>query len=188
MSITRRIRPGFTAQLKVWRYRANVDMLVEISESSDTAQLAASQPPATPTPNTRTAAPMNSATNISFCVAQFDARQIQGLSDYPSRGLITNVWQGPALSGTPARLAMPEFQAFTRSQGYDATMRPVFCQPIGTSEHCQQTGSEDFLLTLRTYSAVVNCTDTLQGAEALRAELLKQFPYLQGSTWRPVGR
>ena len=194
-AVTSRIRPGFTAQLKVWRNRANIDVLVEISDSSYMAPLAAPQAPATvaSTPNTPTAVPLtapasNGATNISFCVAQFDARQIQGLSDYPPRGLITNVWQGPALSGTPARLAMPEFQAFTRAQGYDVEMKPMFCQPIGTSEHCQSLGSEDFLLTLRTFSSMVNCTDTLQGAEALRALLLKQAPFLQASTWRPVGR
>ena len=193
VAVASRIRPGFTAPLKVWRHRANIDVLVEISGSTDTAQGAVSQLPIAVAPTSRTpaiapdATPVSSATNSSFCFAQFEARQNQGLSDYPSRGLITNVWQGPALSGTPARLAMPEFQAFTRSQGYDVEMQPMFCQPIGSIEQCQSLGSEDFLLTMRSFSAVVNCADTLQGVEAVRAAMLKQWPFLQASTWRPVG-
>ncbi|MBD9587886.1 PDZ domain-containing protein [Pseudomonas sp. PDM03] len=195
VAVTNRIRPGFTAPLKVWRYRANIDVLVEISSSADAAQGAPAHLPvaAAPAPTTPVIAPdvtpaSNSTTSSSFCFAQFHASQVSGLSDYPPRGFITHIWQGPPLSGTPARLAMPEFQAFTRSQGYDAQMQPMFCQPIGTIEQCQSLGSESFLLTMRSFSSVVNCTDTLQGAEAVHAAMLKQSPFLQASTWRPAGR
>jgi len=194
VAVTSRIRPGFTAPLKVWRYRANIDVLIEISGSADAAQGAlAHLPAAAPALTTPVIAPVvtpvsNSTTNSSFCFAQFHASQVSGLSDYPPRGFITHIWQGPALSGTPARLAMPEFQAFARSQGYDAEMQPMFCQPTGTIEQCQSLGSESFLLTMRSFSSVVNCADTLQGAEAVHAAMLKQWPFLQASTWRPVGR
>ncbi|QKS85403.1 S1C family serine protease [Pseudomonas bijieensis] len=153
-AVASRIRPGFTAPLKVWRYRAPIDVLVEIGDSSG--------------------------------LAPSVARQVQGLSDYPSRGLITPVWQGPALTGTPARLAMPEFQAFTRAQGYDVKMQPMFCQPIGASEQCQAMGSESFMLTTRSFTAMVNCTETLQDVETTRGLLLKQWPYLQTTAWRPL--
>lgn len=192
-AVSSRIRPGFTAPLKVWRYRAPIDVLVEIGDSSGLAPPAASAPAATvaPTPSLSLAAPVtstaiNRTTNTSFCFALFEARQVQGLSDYPSRGLITPVWQGPALSGTPARLAMPEFQAFTRSQGYDIKMQPMFCQPIGASEQCQALGSESFMLTTRSFTAMVNCTETLEGVETTRGLLLKQWPYLQTTVWRPL--
>lgn len=195
VAVTNRIRPGFTAPLKVWRYRANIDVLVEISSSADAAQGAPAHLPvaAAPALTTSVIAPdvtpaSNSTTSSSFCFAQFHASQVSGLSDYPPRGFITHIWQGPPLSGTPARLAMPEFQAFTRSQGYDAEMKPMFCQPIGTIEQCQSLGYESFLLTMRSFSSVVNCTDTLQGAEAVHAAMLKQSPFLQASTWRPAGR
>ena len=189
-AVASRIRPGFTAPLKVWRNRAPIDALVEIGESSGLAPSVALAPPAAAAPTLPLAAPVtspanNSATNTSFCFALFEARQVQGLSDYPSRGLITPVWQGPALSGTPARLAMPEFQAFTRSQGYNVKMQPMFCQPIGASEQCQAMGSESFMLTDRSFTAMVNCTETLQGVETTRGLLLKQWPYLQTTAWRP---
>ncbi|WP_212799637.1 PDZ domain-containing protein [Pseudomonas sp. St316] len=191
-AVASRIRPGFTAPLKVWRYRAPIDVLVEIGDSSGLAPSAAPapQPPAVAATTLPVAAPVtppasNNAANISFCFALFEARQVQGLSDYPSRGLITPVWQGPALSGTPARLAMPEFQAFTRAQGYDVKMQPMFCQPIGASEQCQTLGSESFMLTERSFTAVVNCAETLQGVETTRGLLLKQWPYLQATAWRP---
>lgn len=190
-AVASRIRPGFTAPLKVWRYRAPIDVLVEIGDSSGLAPSPASAPPAAATPTPPLAAPVtspasSSAANTSFCFALFEARQVQGLSDYPSRGLITSIWQGPALSGTPARLAMPEFQAFTRSQGYDVKMQPMFCQPIGASEQCQALGSESFMLTDRSFTAMVNCTETLQGVETTRGLLLKQWPYLQTTAWRPL--
>jgi hypothetical protein len=195
VAVTSRIRPGFTAPLKVWRYRANIDVLVEISSSAEAAQGAPAHLPvaAAPAPRAPVTAPVvtpasNSTTISSFCFAHFYASQVTGLSDYPPRGFITRVWQGPSLNSTPARLAMPEFQAFTRTQGYDAEMQPMFCQPIGTIEQCQSLGSESFLLTLRSFSSVVNCTDTLQGAEAVHAATLKQWPFLQASTWRPAGR
>ncbi|WP_095151311.1 S1C family serine protease [Pseudomonas sp. Irchel s3b5] len=193
-AVTSRIRPGFSAPLKVWRYRANIDVLVEISGPADTVKGAVPQLPVAAAPTPRTpeiapdAAPVSSATNSSFCFALFEARQNQGLGDYPSRGIISQIWQGPGLSSTPARVAMPEFQAFTRSQGYDVEMQPMFCQNISSIEQCQSLGSEDFLLTMRSFSSVVNCADTLQGAEAVRAQMLKQWPFLQASTWRPVGR
>jgi len=191
-AVASRIQPGFTAPLRVWRYRAPLDVLVEIGGSSDVApsvapQLPASvaklpsKPLATP-PSTPTG---NSPPDNSFCFALFDARQAQGLSDYPPRGVITQIWQGAGLSSTPARLIMPQFQAFTRSQGYDVAMQPMFCQPIGASEQCQALGIESFMLTMRSFSATVNCTETQQGAQATRAIMLKQFPYLQGTTWRP---
>ncbi len=190
-AVASRIRPGFTAPLKVWRYRAAIDVLVEIGDSSGLAPSVAPAAAVTPTPGLPLAAPVtspasNSATNTSFCFALFEARQVQGLSDYPSRGLITPVWQGPALSGTPARLAMPEFQAFTRAQGYDVKMQPMFCQPIGASEQCQALGSESFMLTTRSFTTMVNCTETLQGVETTRGLLLKQWPYLQTTAWRPL--
>ncbi|MGG5872243.1 S1C family serine protease [Pseudomonas peli] len=192
-AITSRIRPGFTAPLKVWRYRAAIDVLVEVGDSSSTAQPLAPQPaaaagqPPSPSMAAPIAAPAgNSATNTSFCLAMFEAKQVQGLGDYPPRGLITQIWQGPGLSTTPARLTMPEFQAFTRLQGYNVAMQPMFCQPIGTIEQCQALGSEDFMLTMRSFSAVVACTETSQDAKSLRANLLKQWPYLQASTWRPI--
>lgn len=192
-AVASRIRPGFAAPLKVWRYRAPIDVLVEVGDSSGMAPSVAPAPAAVvaPTPSLPLAAPVtspasNSATNTSFCFALFEARQVQGLSDYPSRGLITPVWQGPALSGTPARLAMPEFQAFTRAQGYDVKMQPMFCQPIGASEQCQALGSESFMLTTRSFTAMVNCTETLQGVETTRGLLLKQWPYLQSTAWRPL--
>lgn len=190
-AVASRIRPGFTAPLKVWRYRAPIDVLVEIGDSSGLAPSGAPAAAVAPTPSLPLTAPAtapasNSATNISFCFALLEARQVQGLSDYPSRGLITPVWQGPALSGTPARLAMPEFQAFTRAQGYDVKMQPMFCQAIGASEQCQALGSESFMLTTRSFSAMVNCTETLQGVETTRGLLLKQWPYLQTTAWRPL--
>ena len=49
-AVTRRIRPGFTAPLKVWRYRATIDVLVEIGGSSDAAQSVAPAPPAAVAP------------------------------------------------------------------------------------------------------------------------------------------
>ncbi|SDG35377.1 S1C family serine protease [Pseudomonas thivervalensis] len=190
-AVASRIRPGFAAPLKVWRNRAPIDALVEIGESSGLAPSVALVPPAAAAPKLPLAAPVtspasNSAANTSFCFALFEARQVQGLSDYPSRGLITAVWQGPALSGTPARLAMPEFQAFTRAQGYDVKMQPMFCQPIGASEQCQALGSESFMLTTRSFTTMVNCTETLQGVETTRGLLLKQWPYLQTTAWRPL--
>jgi hypothetical protein len=36
MAVVSRIRPGFTAPLRIWRYRATLDVLVEISGSMDT--------------------------------------------------------------------------------------------------------------------------------------------------------
>ncbi|WP_458131669.1 S1C family serine protease [Pseudomonas sp. R3-41] len=190
-AVASRIRPGFAAPLKVWRNRAPIDALVEIGDSSGLAPSVALAPAAAAAPTRPLAAPVtspasNSATHTSFCFALFEARQVQGLSDYPSRGLITAVWQGPALSGTPARLAMPEFQAFTRSQGYDVKMQPMFCQPIGASEQCQALGSESFMLTERSFTAMVNCTETLQGVETTRGLLFKQWPYLQTTAWRPL--
>lgn len=191
-AVARRIQAGFTVQLKVWRYRAPIDVLVEMGDSSGLPPSVAAAPATTmpkPTlPSTAHATPTasHSTANKSFCFALFEARQVQGLSDYPSRGLITPVWQGSALSGTPARLAMPDFQAFTRSQGYDVKMQPMFCQPIGASEQCQALGSESFMLTSRSFTAMVNCTETLQGVETTRGLLLKQWPHLQTIVWRPL--
>lgn len=132
-------------------------------------------------------APPTPASSISYCFAYYTKRDLMEPAN-TTTGVISQLWQAGVIANAPARVALPEFQAYLISRGSNEQLGPLSCDTLSQTQNCTVSKTDSGSFSHGVQQASVMCGTSREAIDKGWAYVRGAGPLLQVVEWAPAQR